>query len=103
MELADFSLDAFSLSGRAALVTGGNTGLGRAISVALAAAGADLCVVSVEDDDGVTRDLVTGHDRRYAIDDAKLRALGWSPAVSLEEGLRATVDWYRDNRAWWER
>ena len=44
-----------------------------------------------------------GHDRRYALDDAKLRSLGWSPRHSFGEGgLRETVDWYRDNRAWWE-
>ena len=44
-----------------------------------------------------------GHDRRYAIDDAKLRSLGWAPRHSFGEGgLRETVDWYRDNRAWWE-
>jgi dTDP-glucose 4,6-dehydratase len=43
-----------------------------------------------------------GHDRRYSIDDAKLRGLGWSPAESLEDGLAATFAWYRDNRAWWE-
>ena len=43
-----------------------------------------------------------GHDRRYSIDDAKLRALGWSPGIELEEGLAATHAWYRDNRAWWE-
>ena len=44
-----------------------------------------------------------GHDRRYAIDDSKLRSLGWSPRHSFGEGgLRATVEWYRDNRAWWE-
>jgi dTDP-glucose 4,6-dehydratase len=43
-----------------------------------------------------------GHDRRYALDDGKLRALGWSPARTFEEGLAATVDWYRENRAWWE-
>ena len=44
-----------------------------------------------------------GHDRRYAIDDAKLRALGWSPQHSFgEAGLRETVDWYRGNRDWWE-
>ncbi len=43
-----------------------------------------------------------GHDRRYAIDDAKVRALGWSPAVALEAGLEATVAWYREHRAWWE-
>jgi dTDP-glucose 4,6-dehydratase len=43
-----------------------------------------------------------GHDRRYALDDTKLRVLGWSPQRSLEEGLAETVDWYRDNRVWWE-
>ena len=44
-----------------------------------------------------------GHDRRYALDDAKLRSLGWSPEHSFgETGLRETVDWYRANRAWWE-
>ncbi|HVE63746.1 MAG TPA: dTDP-glucose 4,6-dehydratase [Mycobacteriales bacterium] len=43
-----------------------------------------------------------GHDRRYAIDDSKLRALGYEPGTSFEDGLAATVQWYRDNRAWWE-
>ena len=42
-----------------------------------------------------------GHDRRYAMDGAKLTALGWRPATSFEEGLAATVDWYRANEAWW--
>ncbi len=43
-----------------------------------------------------------GHDRRYALDCSKLRALGWERTVSFDEGLRRTVDWYRDHRAWWE-
>ena len=44
-----------------------------------------------------------GHDRRYAVDDAKLRALGWAPEHSFGEGgLPETVGWYRDNRSWWE-
>jgi dTDP-glucose 4,6-dehydratase len=43
-----------------------------------------------------------GHDRRYSIDTTKLRSLGWAPQTDFEEGLRATVEWYRDNRAWWE-
>ena len=43
-----------------------------------------------------------GHDRRYSLDTTKLHGLGWKPAMPFEEGLRATVDWYRDNRAWWE-
>ncbi len=43
-----------------------------------------------------------GHDRRYAVDDGKVRALGWEPRRSLEEGLAETVAWYRANRTWWE-
>jgi dTDP-glucose 4,6-dehydratase len=43
-----------------------------------------------------------GHDRRYSIDDTKLRSLGWQPQVALEDGLAETFAWYRDNRAWWE-
>jgi dTDP-glucose 4,6-dehydratase len=42
-----------------------------------------------------------GHDRRYSIDDAKLRSLGWSPAIGLDAGLTETAAWYRENRAWW--
>jgi dTDP-glucose 4,6-dehydratase len=45
-----------------------------------------------------------GHDQRYAIDAAKIRKdLGWRPRHSFEDGLRQTVRWYLDNRAWWER
>ena len=45
-----------------------------------------------------------GHDLRYAIDSTKLREeLGWRPAFQdFERGLAATVDWYRDNEAWWQ-
>jgi len=42
-----------------------------------------------------------GHDRRYALDTRKLRALGWEPAHSFEDALAATVAWYRSNEAWW--
>lgn len=55
------------------------------------------------------RDLITfvpdrpGHDFRYAIDFNKLKSeLGWQPRHSFETGLRSTVQWYIDNRAWWE-
>jgi len=44
-----------------------------------------------------------GHDRRYALDCTRLRALGWAPTVLFEEGLRATVDWYRSNQTWWRK
>ena len=44
-----------------------------------------------------------GHDLRYAVDDGKLRReLGWQPTESLATGLRKTVRWYLDNRAWWQ-
>jgi dTDP-glucose 4,6-dehydratase len=43
-----------------------------------------------------------GHDRRYALDDSKIRSLGWRPEHDLAEGLAETVAWYRENRAWWE-
>lgn len=45
-----------------------------------------------------------GHDRRYAMDSSKARAtLGWEPRHTFEEGLRKTLDWYVQNRQWWER
>ena len=44
-----------------------------------------------------------GHDARYAIDPSRIRAeLGWRPSVTVEEGLRRTVQWYLDNDAWWK-
>jgi dTDP-glucose 4,6-dehydratase len=43
-----------------------------------------------------------GHDRRYALQTDKARALGWEPRVSFEDGLERTVRWYREHRAWWE-
>jgi dTDP-glucose 4,6-dehydratase len=41
-----------------------------------------------------------GHDRRYAMDGSKLAALGWVPRVAFDDGLPATVAWYRDHSAW---
>ena len=61
----------------------------------LDATGADRALVAHVEDR-------PGHDRRYALDDSKLRALGWERRVEFEEGLAATVEWYRANRAWWE-
>jgi dTDP-glucose 4,6-dehydratase len=43
-----------------------------------------------------------GHDRRYSLGSEKVRALGWEPRVRFADGLRQTVGWYQDNRAWWE-
>ncbi len=43
-----------------------------------------------------------GHDRRYSVDFSKSKeALGWEPSVSIEEGLQKTINWYKDNEAWW--
>ena len=43
-----------------------------------------------------------GHDLRYAIDPSRMRGeLGWRPSVTLEEGLRKTVEWYLENEDWW--
>ncbi len=45
-----------------------------------------------------------GHDRRYALDAAKIKnELGWEPLMSFEEGMTATIKWYIDNKAWWQR
>jgi dTDP-glucose 4,6-dehydratase len=59
-------------------------------------------------DNGPHRDLITfvsdrpGHDARYAIDPARVtRELGWRPSVTVEEGLRRTVQWYLDHSDWW--
>lgn len=61
---------------------------------------------------GITayRDLITfvkdrpGHDLRYAIDASKIESeLGWVPQESFETGLRKTVQWYLNNRSWWQR
>ena len=42
-----------------------------------------------------------GHDRRYAVDSTKIRALGWSPRRRFEEGLNETIEWYRSMEQWW--
>ena len=61
---------------------------------------------------GVARyeDLITfvtdrpGHDARYAIDASKIgRELGWKPQETFESGIRKTVQWYLENRSWWQR
>jgi dTDP-glucose 4,6-dehydratase len=58
---------------------------------------------------GASPDLVRhvedrpGHDRRYSVDSSKLRDLGWTPRHSFDAGgLEETVEWYRENREWWE-
>jgi dTDP-glucose 4,6-dehydratase len=43
-----------------------------------------------------------GHDRRYSLSSGKLQGLGWQARTRFEDGLAQTVDWYRQNRWWWE-
>jgi dTDP-glucose 4,6-dehydratase len=58
---------------------------------------------------GASRSLIRhvtdrqGHDRRYSLDTAKVRALGWSPRYAFEQSIRETARWYADHRPWWER
>ncbi len=65
MDIRDFALEFFSLKGKNAIVTGGNTGLGQAFTLALAKAGANVFVPSVMDDDGKTGPMVTATGVRY--------------------------------------
>lgn len=44
-----------------------------------------------------------GHDKRYAIDSTKLEKLGWKPTYSFDTGIAHTIQWYLDNKEWWEQ
>ena len=61
----------------------------------LALCGADESAIEYVDDR-------PGHDRRYSVDAGRVRALGWEPAVDVDDGLAATVEWYRTHPGWWE-
>ncbi|MGW5115268.1 SDR family NAD(P)-dependent oxidoreductase [Streptomyces noursei] len=76
MDITDFHRDFFSLDGKNAIVTGGNTGLGQAFSLALAKAGANVFVPSVTEDDGTTRRLIEGEGRRMEFLEADITAPG---------------------------
>jgi NAD(P)-dependent dehydrogenase (short-subunit alcohol dehydrogenase family) len=65
MEVMDFRMDFFSLKGKNAIVTGGNSGLGQAFSVALAKGGANVMAVSIMDDDGETKKWVEDCGVKY--------------------------------------
>ena len=58
---------------------------------------------------GKSEDLITyvtdrpGHDMRYAIDPTKIhRELGWLPETKFDDGIKKTIQWYLDNKSWWE-
>lgn len=44
-----------------------------------------------------------GHDKRYAIDPTKLENLGWNPTYTFDTGIKHTIQWYLNNKEWWER
>jgi NAD(P)-dependent dehydrogenase (short-subunit alcohol dehydrogenase family) len=83
MDITDFSTDFFSLKGKRAIVTGGNSGLGQAFTLALAAAGADVFVPSLADDDGTTQSLVEARGGRYQFLKADITQAG-VPAQVIE-------------------
>ena len=76
MTITDFAMSWFDLGGRNAIVTGGNTGLGQAFTLALATAGANVMVPSLADDDGTTRSLVEAEGVRYEFMEADITAEG---------------------------
>jgi dTDP-glucose 4,6-dehydratase len=62
-------------------------------------------IIALTDRDESLIEYVTdrpGHDRRYSLSSAKIRELGWEPSRRFQEGLKQTVEWYRDNEWWWE-
>jgi len=88
LHITDFSLDHFSLRGKRAVVTGGNTGLGQAFTVALAKGGADVFVPGLFDDDGETAALVGGEGRRYEELTIDITESG-APARAVEAAVEA--------------
>ena len=76
MAITDFALSYFSVAGKNAIVTGGNTGLGQAFSLALAAGGANVFVPSLADDDGSTKQIVEATGARYEFMQADITETG---------------------------
>ena len=76
MQIQDFTMDFFSLKGKNAIVTGGNTGLGRSFALALAKAGANLFVPTILDDEGLTRDLIEAEGAGYEVMQMDITAHG---------------------------
>lgn len=44
-----------------------------------------------------------GHDRRYSLDSAKIKRLGWQPSKDFNIAIKETIEWYKNNRAWWKK
>ena len=76
MDIRDFSIDHFSLAGKNAIVTGGNTGLGRAFALGLAKGGSSVFVPSITDDGGETQALIQAEGVSYAFMQADITSPG---------------------------
>ena len=86
-EITDFAMDFFNLSGKVAMVTGGNTGLGQGYALALAKAGADICVVTYDDAWDETRALIEAVGRKVTFVQADL-----SVREKITEAVAACVE-----------
>jgi dTDP-glucose 4,6-dehydratase len=42
------------------------------------------------------------HDRRYLLNNSKMKKLGWKPTVNFDDGLKETINWYKENKDWWK-
>ena len=83
-------------AGEAYNIGGGNERTNREVTTAILAA--------LGLDDSLLRHVADrpGHDRRYALDSSKLKAMGWSPRLDWSEAVAETARWYRNNTAWWQ-
>ena len=83
VDIRDFTMDFFSLEGKNSIVTGGNTGLGRAFALALAKGGANVLVPSIIDDDDATREMIEAAGGRYEFMKTDITAPG-APAQIVD-------------------
>lgn len=81
MRIDQFGMHLFSLEGKNAIVTGGNSGIGRPLTVALATAGANVLVAALDEDDGTTRTLVEAQGRRMVFLEADISRPGMPAEV----------------------
>jgi len=81
MTIGDFAMSYFALDGKNAIVTGGNSGLGQAFTLALAKGGANVFVPSIVDDDGSTREMVEAEGVRFGFMQADITATGTAKRV----------------------
>jgi len=84
MTINDFTMDFFSLKGKNAIITGGNTGLGQAFALSLAKAGANIFVPSIADDDGSTKALIEATGQKYFFMKADITAAGTPKKIMAE-------------------